>query len=346
MYAMQRVLGALALTAVSLSASASEWQALPAKAPEPANNPSSPAKVELGKMLFHDVRLSANGALSCNSCHNVMYSGEDNRAGSIGIRNQVGARTAPTVWNAAFSSVMFWDGRAPSLEEQARGPVTSPGEMGMKSWDDVVARLKAMPEYVKGFSAAFGSPDSVSADNAVKAIAAYERTLITPNSPYDKYVNGDKSALTDQQVKGMKTFAELGCVGCHSGPAFNGPSLPEGTGFYQKFPTFENGVLEAQYRFSQDEGRFEATKNVADKHFFKVPTLRNIALTAPYFHNGSVKTLEDAVRVMGKTQLNRDITPEQAADVAAFLNGLTGEFPKIEMPRLPAYANTAFPTEN
>jgi cytochrome c peroxidase len=198
---------------------------------------------------------------------------------------------------------------------------------------------------VKAFTAAFGSEDSVSADNAVKAIAAYERTLITPNSAYDQYVKGDKSALTEQQVRGMNTFAEVGCVGCHSGSAFNGPALPEGTGFYQKFPANDNGVLEAKYGFTADLGRYEATKNEADKHFFKVPTLRNIALTAPYFHNGKVPTLEEAVRVMAKLQLNKDLTPEQSSDLVAFLNGLSGEFPKIEMPRLPAHPNQAFATE-
>ena len=345
MFEIKRILGALSLAAVSLSVSAIEWQALPAKAPEPAANPTTPAKVELGKMLYHDPRLSSNGVLSCNSCHNVMGAGDDNRAGSIGVKDQVGGRSAPSVYNSAFNSVQFWDGRAPSLEEQARGPVTNPGEMGMKSWDDVVARLKAMPEYNKAFAAAFSGENSVTADNAVKAIAAYERTLITPNSPYDKYVKGDKAALTEQQLRGMNTFAEVGCVGCHSGPAFNGPQLPEGTGFYQKFPGNENGVLEAKYGFSNDLGRFEATKDASDKHFFKVPTLRNIALTAPYFHNGKVQTLEEAIKVMGTLQLNKDLSSEQVADIAAFLNGLTGEFPKIEMPRLPAYANKAFPTE-
>ena len=345
MSTLKNLLGAMTLATVSLSASAIEWQALPAKAPEPASNPTTPAKVELGKMLYHDVRLSANGVLSCNSCHNVMSGGEDNRSGSIGVKDQVGGRSAPTVWNSAFNSVQFWDGRAPSLEAQAKGPVTNPIEMGMKSWDDVVARLKAMPEYGKAFAAAFGSDDSVTADNAAKAIAAYERTLITPNSAYDKYVKGDKSALTEQQVRGMNTFADTGCVGCHSGAAFNGPQLPEGTGFYQKFPSYENGVLEAKYDFSKDLGRYEATKDAADQHFFKVPTLRNIALTAPYFHNGKVQTLDEAVRVMAKLQLNKDLSNEQVADIVAFLNSLTGEFPKIEMPRLPAYANKAFPTE-
>lgn len=345
MFMIKRTLGAMTLALVSLSASAIEWQALPGKAPEPAGNPTTPAKVELGKMLYHDPRLSANGVLSCNSCHNVMGAGDDNRHGSIGVKDQVGGRSAPTVYNAAFSSVQFWDGRAPSLEEQARGPVTNPAEMGMKSWDDVVARLKAMPDYTRAFAAAFGGENSVTADNAVKAIAAYERTLITPNSPYDKYAQGDKGALSEQQVRGMNAFAEVGCVGCHSGPAFNGPALPEGTGFYQKFPAYENGVLEAKYGFSQDPGRFEATHDASDKHFFRVPTLRNVALTAPYFHNGKVRTLEEAVKVMAKTQLNKELTDAQTADIVAFLNGLTGEFPKIEMPRLPAYANKAFPTE-
>jgi len=346
MFELKRLIGATALAALSMSVAAVEWQALPSKAPEPASNPTTPAKVELGKMLYHDPRLSSNGVVSCNSCHNVMAGGDDSRPGSIGVKNQVGGRGAPSVYNSAFNSVQFWDGRAPSLEAQAKGPVTNPGEMGMKSWDEVVARLKQMPEYNKAFASAFGSEDDVTADNAAKAIAAYERTLITPNSAFDRYVTGDKSALNEQQVRGMNTFAELGCVGCHAGPAFNGPQLPEGTGFYQKFPTFANDEMEAKYNFSADNGRYEATKNDADRHFFKVPTLRNIALTAPYFHNGKVERLDEAVRVMAKTQLNKELSGEQVADIVSFLNGLTGQFPKIEMPRLPAYANKRFPTEN
>lgn len=337
-------IGALALAATSMAATAVEWQALPTTAPAPADNPTTPEKVALGKMLYHEVRISANGVLSCNSCHNVMSGGEDNRGGSIGVKDQRGGRSAPTVWNAAFNSVQFWDGRAASLEAQAKGPVTNPIEMGMKSWDEVVARLKAIPGYPEAFAAAFG-PDSVSADNAAKAIAAYERTLITPNSAYDKYVGGDKSALTAQQLRGMNAFAEVGCVSCHSGPAFNGPALPEGTGFFQKFPTYGNGAFEAKYDFSADAGRYEVTKNEADQHLFKVPTLRNVALTAPYFHNGKVQTLEEAVKVMAKLQLNKDLSAEQTADIVAFLNGLTGEFPKIEFPRLPAYPNKTFAYE-
>lgn len=339
------LLSTLALAGVSSVVMATEWQALPTKAPEPADNPTTDAKVELGKMLYHDPRLSSTGTVACASCHNVMAGGEDNRGGSVGVKGQVGGRSAPTVWNAAFNSVQFWDGRAPSLEAQAKGPVTNPIEMGMKSWDDVVVRLKAIPGYKEAFAAAFGSADFISADNAAKAIAAYERTLITPNSAYDKFVTGDSNALSEQQKRGMDTFAQVGCSNCHSGPAFNGPTLPEGTGFFMKFPTYENGALEAQYHFSKDEGRYEVTKKEADKHMFKVPTLRNVALTAPYFHNGKVKSLEDAVRIMAKVQLNKDLDAQQVADIVAFLNALTGEFPKQDMPRLPAYPGKTFDFE-
>jgi len=338
------LLGALLLGGAS-AVSAAEWQTLPDRAPEPADNPTTPAKVALGKMLYHEPRISANGVVSCNSCHNVMGGGDDNRSGSIGVRDQVGGRSAPTVWNSAFNSVQFWDGRAPSLEAQAKGPVTNPGEMGMKNWDEVIARLKAMPGYTEAFAAAFGAGDTVTVDNFAKAVAAYERTLITPNSPYDQYVKGNKAALTDQQVRGMNTFAEVGCVQCHSGAAFNGPQLPEGTGFFMKFPLYQNGVMEARYNFSADNGRFDVTGNEADRHAFKVPTLRNVALTAPYFHNGTVKTLQDAVMVMGKVQLDKDLTDQQISDITAFLNALTGEFPRIEMPRLPTLANQTFPFE-
>ncbi len=338
------LLGALLLSGAS-AVSAAEWQTLPDRAPEPADNPTTPAKVALGKMLYHEPRISANGVVSCNSCHNVMGGGDDNRSGSIGVRDQVGGRSAPTVWNSAFNSVQFWDGRAPSLEAQAKGPVTNPGEMGMKNWDEVIARLKAMPGYTEAFAAAFGAGDTVTVDNFAKAVAAYERTLITPNSPYDQYVKGNKAALTDQQVRGMNTFAEVGCVQCHSGAAFNGPQLPEGTGFFMKFPLYQNGVMEARYNFSADNGRFDVTGNEADRHAFKVPTLRNVALTAPYFHNGTVKTLQDAVMVMGKVQLDKDLTDQQISDITAFLNALTGEFPRIEMPRLPTLANQTFPFE-
>lgn len=310
-------------------------KALPEIAPAPANNPTTPEKVSLGKMLYHDPRLSSTGTVSCASCHNVMLGGDDNRAGSMGVNAQVGGRSAPTVWNSAFNEVQFWDGRAASLEEQAAGPVTNPIEMGMKSWDDVVARLETIDGYKIAFKKAFGK-DTISKDTATKAIAAYERTLITPNSPYDKYVKGNKKALTEQQIRGMNKAVEIGCTSCHSGPAFNGP------GTFQKFPIKYNGYLEAQYDFKKDKGLAEETGKKEDEHLWKVPTLRNIALTAPYFHNGKVKKLSKAVDLMAKIQLDKDLSDDEIADIVAFLDALTGEFPKQEMPVLPPSAGTTF----
>ncbi|MFI3185202.1 MAG: cytochrome-c peroxidase [Methylococcaceae bacterium] len=321
----------LLVTALTLAGSisvASAWETLPTEAPAPADNATTAAKVELGQMLYHDPRLSSTGTVSCASCHNTMLGGEDNRPNSMGVNGQTGGRSAPTVWNSAFNTVQFWDGRAASLEAQAAGPVTNPIEMGMKSWDDVVSRLKSIEGYHAPFEQAFGK-DAISKDNATKAIAAYERTLITPNSPYDRYVSGDKSALSAQQVRGMEKVAELGCTHCHSGPAFNGP------GMFQKFPVIPDGYWEAQHHFKKDKGLAEVSKNPADEHLWKVPTLRNIALTAPYFHNGSVKTLDQAVTLMAKLQLGKNLTKDEVADIVAFLNGLTGEFPKQKIPVLP-----------
>lgn len=328
----------LLITALAFVGSVSvthAWEALPTTAPAPADNPTTEAKVELGKMLFHDPRLSSTGTVSCASCHNAMLGGEDNRPNAMGINGQTGGRSAPTVWNAAFNAVQFWDGRAPSLEAQAAGPVANPIEMGMKHWDDVVARLKTIKGYNLAFAQAFGD-NSISQENATKAIAAYERTLITPNSPYDKFVKGDKSALTEQQVRGMEKFAELGCSSCHSGATFNGG------GSFQHFPVHDNPFFAAKYDFKKDKGKAEVSKDAADEHVFKVPTLRNIALTAPYFHNGSVKTLEEAVVVMAKLQLDKQLSKEEIADIVAFLEGLTGEFPKQQMPILPTTSGRTF----
>ena len=333
MFKIRALVTALALIG-SISV-ATAWETLPTTAPAPADNPTTEEKIELGKMLYHDPRLSSTGTVSCASCHNTMLGGEDNRPNSMGVNGQTGGRSAPTVWNSAFNAVQFWDGRAASLEAQAAGPVTNSIEMGMKSWDDVVARLKNIEGYNKAFELAFGK-DSISKDHATKAIAAYERTLITPHSPYDKYVAGDKSALTDQQVRGMNSVQELGCTSCHSGPAFNGP------GMFQLFPVHSNPYFAAKYHFKNDKGLAEVTKKADDEHLWKVPTLRNIALTAPYFHNGTVKTLDEAVLIMAKLQLNKDLTKEQVADIVAFLNSLTGEFPKQKMPVLPATPGSTF----
>ena len=313
-----------------------QWQALPEKAPEPADNPTTEAKVALGKMLYFDTRFSSTGTVSCFSCHNVMEGGDDHRPTSIGVHGQVGGRNAPTVWNSAFLSAQFWDGRAPSLEEQAKGPPTNPIEMGMANLDATIARIQAIPGYKPYFAAAFGQGDTVTMDNAAKAIAAYERTLITPDSAYDRYVKGDKKAMTEQQVRGMDTFAKTGCTACHSGPTFNGSAnLPMGQGFFMKFPIFPGSVYETQYKLTEDLGRQTVTQQDADKHLWRVPTLRNLTDTAPYFHNGAVQSLDEAIRVMAKTQLNKELTKNEVQDIVAFLGALDGPFPQQTMPRLP-----------
>jgi cytochrome c peroxidase len=329
------LLGMAALTSVVFAVEG-QWQALPEKAPEPADNPTTEAKVTLGKMLYFDTRFSSTGTVSCFSCHNVMEGGDDHRPTSIGVHGQVGGRNAPTVWNSAFLSAQFWDGRAPSLEEQAKGPPTNPIEMGMANLDATIARIQAIPGYKPYFAAAFGQGDIVTMDNAAKAIAAYERTLITPDSAYDRYVKGDKKAMTEQQVRGMDTFAKTGCTACHSGPTFNGSAnLPMGQGFFMKFPIFPGSVYETQYKLTEDLGRHTVTQQDADKHLWRVPTLRNLTYTAPYFHNGLVTSLDDAVRVMGKVQLNKDLSDKEIQDIVAFLKALDGPFPQQTMPRLP-----------
>ena len=323
------------LGAVLLPVQAVEWQALPDKAPAPADNPTTPEKVELGQLLFMDPRFSSTGTVSCNSCHNVMLGGEDNRAVSMGVHGQTGGRSAPTVWNSGFSSAQFWDGRAATLEDQAKGPVVNPIEMGMGELEEAMNRVRDIPGYRAYFEKAFEGEDPMTVDNAARAVAAYERTLITPNSPYDRYVKGDKKALTEQQIRGMNTFASVGCATCHSGAAFNGPVMKPGTGFFMKFPVSADSKYTEQYRLEDDKGRFEVSGKQHDAAMWKVPTLRNVALTAPYFHNGAVKTLDEAVRVMASTQLNRELDSAQTADIVAFLNALTGEFPKQVLPQLP-----------
>jgi len=239
------------------------------------------------------------------------------------------------VWNSAFHSVQFWDGRADLLEDQAKGPVTNPVEMGVSEIEHAMDKVRAIPGYKPYFDEAFGK-DSMTVDNAAKAVAAFERTLITPNSAYDKYVKGDKDAMSVQQVRGMETFASTGCIACHSGAAFNGPKMEFGQGFYAKFPTFSDKEYDEKYDLSADKGREEATGKASDAHMYRVSTLRNITDTAPYFHNGSVNNLSDAVRVMAKLQLNKDLSDSAVEDIVAFLSALTGEYPEIIMPRLPA----------
>lgn len=310
------------------------------KTPEiPKDNKQTTEKINLGKSLYFDPRISINGTISCNSCHNIMLGGDDQRSVSVGVNGQKGARSSPTVWNSAFHTVQFWDGRAKSLEDQAVGPIGNAVEMGMPHFDLVIERLKQIPGYVEMFNKVFGK-DSITKENIGKAIASFERILIAGNSPFDKYMHGNKKAMTREAQRGMKLVQEVGCTVCHSGANFNGENLKMGEGNFQKFPVFADNDFVKKYNFMADTGRFDSTKKEDDMHMWRVPTWRNIALTAPYFHNGSVKNLDEAVKVMAKVQLNVDLRDEQISDVVAFLESLTGTFPKIEMPRLPPTPKT------
>ncbi|MCB0362273.1 MAG: cytochrome-c peroxidase [Bdellovibrionales bacterium] len=312
------------------------FENLPDSVPTPKDNPITKEKVELGKQLFFEPRLSKSGTISCNSCHNVMAGGDDNRAQSVGIEGKTGNRSAPTVWNSAFLSVQFWDGRAASLEDQAKGPITNPVEMGMENHSLAVKRIASIPGYQTQFKKAFPkTKQPVTIDNIAKAIASYERTLVTRNSPFDRFLMGDQSALSLSAKKGAELVKSVGCASCHSGPNFAGPLLPEGQGIFHKFPLYPNTELEKKFNFSKDLGRFDVTKKEEDRNTWRVPTWRNVALTAPYFHNGSVPTLKEAVQVMAKTQLNKDLSSSEVKHIVAFLESLTGEFPAQEMPRLP-----------
>ena len=328
-------IGGLAAVALCGPGVARAWDALPTVAPAPADNPTTQARVDLGRMLYHDPRFSETGTISCASCHNLMEGGDDHRPTSIGVHGAKGGRNAPTVFNAAFLTSQFWDGRAPTLEAQAKGPIVNPVEMGMKSLGSAVDRIRGIPGYAPYFAAAFGPGDVITIDNAADAIAAFERTQITPGSAYDRYAQGDATALTAQQQRGLQAFADIGCQACHSGVVFAGPPLPMGTPFLQKFPIRTDSPYVAKYDLMADKGRYESTKAPADEYLWRVPQLRNLTYTAPYLHNGSVKSIPEMVRLMAAVQLGVPVTDAQVADVTAFLEGLTGEFPREVMPRLP-----------
>jgi cytochrome c peroxidase len=282
------------------------WQALPEIAPAPAWNPTTPEKVALGERLFHDTALSADRTVSCSSCHEVRQgAGMDGRRTSLGIGGQTGARNAPTVWNAAFQSVLFWDGRAASLEEQAKGPPLNAKEMGMPSLEALVQRVREDATYREPFDNAFGAGRPITIDRIVAAIAAYERTLITPDAPYDRFVRGDASALSAAQLRGMELFQSVGCIQCHSGPNFSGASVFDPPPVPQRlFPVFASRQYVARYELTRDIG---ANAGGNKQGVWRIPSLRNVALTAPYFHNGSVDSLREAVRIMATVQRGRRI---------------------------------------
>jgi len=312
------------------------FQPLPEVA-ESKENPVTPEKVQLGKMLYYEPRLSKSGWISCNSCHNIATYGVDNLPTSIGHRWALGPRNAPTTLNAAIHVAQFWDGRAKDVEEQAKGPILNPIEMAMDSPEEVVKRLRSIPEYVDLFKKAFpGERDPLTYENVAKAIAAFERTLMTP-SRFDRFLRGDVNALTKKEKEGLRLFINVGCASCHNGPAVGGNS-------FAKF-----GVVEAYWEATRefvtldkptmpmDVGKFAVTHKKEDLYVFKVPSLRNISRTYPYFHDGSVWDLKDAVQVMAKVQLGRELSEDQVDKIVAFLKALDGEIPKhaLELPVLP-----------
>ena len=326
------LLAALALTAgVSaqdnlMAAAKALFKPIPATPPALPGNPATPAKVELGTMLYFDPRLSASHAISCSSCHNIGLGGVDAQETSIGHGWQRGGRNAPTVFNAVFNTAQFWDGRAKDLEQQAGGPLVNPVEMASPP-EHVVEQLAGIPGYVAAFKTAFpGDAQPLTQANVERAIAVFEATLITPNAPFDRYLEGDASALSDTQKQGLQLFMDKGCAACHNG-------INVGGGMYAPFGVVENPG--AELLPPNDKGRFTVTKSVSDEYVFKVPTLRNIALTAPYFHTGRSWDLRQAVAVMGVTQLGARLTPDESEKVAVFLESLTGEQPKIVHPILP-----------
>lgn len=290
------------------------------KGPEPP----SQELIELGRMLYYDKRLSKNHDLSCNSCHDLRNWGQDGKPVSPGHRGLVGTRNSPTVYNAAGRHLQFWDGRAADVEEQALGPILNPVEMAMPDEKRVVETLKSIPEYVELFKKAFpGEEDPVTFKNVGIAIGAFERGLTTP-SRWDDFLAGNDSALTEEEKKGFLKFVEVGCTTCHMGTLVGGTMFQK-LGLVHPWPS------------DKDLGRFEVTKNEGDKFMFSVPTLRNVEKTAPYFHDGSVQSLDEAVRLMAYHQLGKELKKEEIDSIVAFLKTLTGQIPEeyIAEPQLP-----------
>jgi len=283
-------------------------------------NPITTEKVALGKKLYFEKRLSKDNTQSCNTCHNLNTYGVDNNSFSKGNDGKLGGRNSPTTLNAAFHISQFWDGREPDVEAQAGGPILNPVEMAMPSEKYVIDRLSKIDEYTTLFSKAFPNDENpISYKNLKKAIGAFERELVTP-SKFDKYMLGDDKALSDKEKKGLQTFINAGCITCHSGKLLGG-------NMYQKFGLFANY---GEYTKSKkiDNGRFDITKNESDKYLFKVPSLRNIEKTYPYFHDGSIEKLRDAVRIMAKVQVNKDLSETEIDEIVTFLKTLTGVIPK------------------
>ncbi|PUZ25328.1 cytochrome-c peroxidase [Chitinophaga parva] len=293
---------------------------------ESKTNSLTPEKIRLGKVLFFDTRLSKTGTQSCNSCHNLQTYGVDNLPSSVGDAGGKGDRNSPTVFNAALQNMQFWDGRAADVEEQAGMPILNSAEMAIPHEGFLINRLSSIKLYQDLFQAAFpGEKKPVTYKNLEKAIGAFERTLLTP-SRFDSYMEGDTRALTTEEKSGLRLFVESGCSSCHNGVGIGG-SMMQKFGLVTDYRTLTMGPM-------ADEGRKQVTHREQDKDIFKVPQLRSVAGTFPYFHDGSIADLDSAVKIMGKAQLNRNLSSEQARQITAFLNSLSGQIDpaKIAMP--------------
>ena len=287
------------------------------------DNPITEEKVALGRMLYFEKRLSKNHDVSCNTCHDLAAYGIDGKTVSVGHKKQVGKRNSPTVYNAAGHFVQFWDGREPTIESQAGGPMINPVEMGQPDHKKVEATVASIPQYVDLFKKAFPADKApVTIKNITAAIGAYERKLVTPGR-FDKFLGGDKTALTDAEKAGLNKFMEVGCTTCHMGNLLGG-TLYQKAGLIKPWPN------------RADQGRFDVTKNESDKMMFKVPSLRNVAKTAPYFHDASSAALEDAVRVMASYQNGKELADDEVASIVAFMNALTGDLPAADFIKEPA----------
>lgn len=307
------------------------FKPIPSVVPAVKDNPVTHQKIELGKMLFFDPRISASGIISCNTCHNLGTGGVDAGPTSVGHGWQLGPRRAPTVYNAVFNVAQFWDGRAPDLKAQAKGPVQASVEMNATP-DHVINTLNSMSDYVVMFKKAFPNEASpVTFDNFAKAIEAFEAILTTPAAPFDQYLEGAPNALNDRQKAGLKLFMETGCSSCHNGINIGGQDY------------FPFGAVERPSTSllpTADKGRSAVTKLASDEYVFRAAPLRNVVLRPPYFHSGQVWSLKQAVGVMAEVQLGAKLSDKEEDDIVAFLDSLTGQLPKIEYPILPTRTET------
>lgn len=319
------------------------FQPLPPMPPASPSNVANAAKIELGKQLFFDQRLSLKLSHSCLTCHNVLGNGSDDRARVAGAGEATSSRSPPSLWNVGYYTIYFRDGRADSLERAVQMHLREAEAMGISD-EQVTARLQRIPGYLAQFRMVFGA-ERVTSETVSQAIAVYLRTLNTQDSAWDRYLRGDSTAINDSAKKGFEQFVDIGCASCHFWVNLAGPvpglAFQMGEGFYELFPNYKGSVYEQKYRLLDDTGRIKITRDATDLHMWRVSGLRNVAVTAPYFHNGRVATLAEAVRVMGKTQLNKDLSPMQVDDIVAFLQTLSGVFPTQTLPSLPMTVNQA-----